>query len=73
VFGQNVVGRTGSIESDKLTLQEQDIIERKRVSRDAVVESFSLRRPTIADPNQLGPLQHVSETTCRGKCEPDKQ
>jgi hypothetical protein len=73
VFGQNVVGRAGSIESDKLTLQEQDIIERKRVSRDAVVESFSLRRPTIADPNQLGPLQHVSETTCRGKCEPDKQ
>jgi len=72
VFGQNIIGRAGSIDSDKLTLQEQDIIERKRVSRDAVVESFSLRRTSIADPNQLGPLQHVSDTTCRGKCESDK-
>ena len=73
VFGQNLAGRAGSMDSNKLTLQEQDIIERKRVSGDAVVESFSLRRPTLADPNQLGPLQHVSDTTCRGKCEPDKQ
>ena len=73
VFGQNVAGRAGSMDSGKLTLQEQDIIERKRVSGNAVVESFSLRRPTIADPNQLGPLQHVSDTTCRGKCDPDKQ
>lgn len=72
VFGQNLAGRAGSMDSNKLTLQEQDIIERKRVSGNAVVESFSLRRPTIADPNQLGPLQHVSDTTCRGKCEPDK-
>jgi hypothetical protein len=72
VFGQNLAGRTGSMDSDRLTLQEQDVIERKRVSSEKVVESFSLRRPTIADPNQLGPLQHISETTCRGKCEPDK-
>ena len=72
IFGQNVVGRTGAIEPSGLKLQEQDVIERRRVAPNTVVESLSLRRTSIADPNRLGPLQAVSQTTCRGKCEPEK-
>ena len=69
IFGQNVAGRAGSVESNALKLQEQDIIERRRVGPNAVVETLSLRRTSIADSNTLGPLQEVSQTTCRGKCE----
>ena len=69
IFGQNVIGRAGSIESNALKLQEQDMIERRRVAPDTVVETLSLRRTSIADSNTLGPLKPISETTCRGKCE----
>lgn len=72
IFGQNVAGRAGSFDSTQLTLQEQDVIERRRVADKAVVETLSLRRPTVSDPNTLGPLQHVSQTTCRGKCDSAK-
>ena len=72
IFGQNVAGRAGSVESNSLKLQEQDIIERRRVAPNTVVETLSLRRTSIADSNTLGPLQEISQTTCRGKCGPEK-
>ena len=72
IFGQNVIGRAGSVESNALKLQEQEIIERRRIAPNAVVETLSLRRTSIADSNALGPLQAISQITCRGKCEPEK-
>ena len=72
IYGQNVAGRAGSVESTNLKLQEQDVIERRQVAPNTVVETLSLRRTSIADPNTLGPLQAISQTTCRGKCEPEK-
>lgn len=72
VFGPSLAGLTGSINSTRLSLQQQETIDRKRVSGNAVVETFSVRRPTISDPNTLGPLQQISRTTCKGKCDTDK-
>jgi hypothetical protein len=36
-----------------------------------VVETVSVRRPSVSDPNRLGDLQKVSETLCQGKCQPE--
>jgi len=72
IFGQNLAGYAGSFDSNKLTLQEEDVIERKNAPGKAVVETLSLRRPIPSDPNKLGPLQQVSQTVCRGKCEAEK-
>jgi hypothetical protein len=57
--------------SSKLRLQEQRLIGQRK-SGDTVVETLSVRRASVADPNSLGPAQQVSETVCRGKCTPDK-
>jgi len=52
-----------------LRLYEQQIIDRQKGAGDAVVETLSVRRPTMSDPKILGPAQKVSETTCKGKCD----
>lgn len=53
-------------------LYEQQIISRSKGPGDTVVETLSVRRPTVSDPNHLGSLQKVSETVCSGKCTADK-
>jgi hypothetical protein len=55
-----------------LRLYEQQIIDRKK-SGDSVVETLSVRRPTMSDPKILGSAQKVSETTCKGACAPDQK
>jgi hypothetical protein len=50
-------------------INEQQIITREKGPGGEVVEKFSVRRPTIADPTHLGPLQEISETVCKGKCD----
>jgi hypothetical protein len=52
-------------------LQEQQIIQREKSPDGGVVETLSVRRPTIADPGRLGGLQKISETVCKGKCSED--
>jgi hypothetical protein len=49
-------------------LQEQQLISRAKGPGDTVVETVSIRRPTISDPALLGSLQKLSETVCKGKC-----
>jgi hypothetical protein len=56
-----------------LALREQDIIERQKGPGGNVTEILSVRRPTPADPNRLGPATKVSETVCTGKCAPDEK
>ena len=59
----------GTVDSDgKLKLFEQQIIDQKPKPGNKVVETLSVRRPTVSDPNTLGPTQQISETTCKGKC-----
>lgn len=52
-------------------LQEQQVIQRGKGPDGAVVETLSVRRPTISDPGRLGGLQKISETVCKGKCSED--
>ena len=67
IFGRSVPG-TATDNPDKMKLYEQQLIGR-RLQGDAVVETLQVRRPTVSDPNTLGPPRQVSETICRGKCE----
>jgi len=66
VYGVNSPGRPA--EPGTLRLREQQIIERQKSADGSVVETFSIRRPGLADANTLGPAQKISETVCRGNC-----
>ncbi len=50
-------------------MKEQQLIERTKRPDGSVVETLSVRRPSISDPNRLGNLQKLSETVCKGKCD----
>jgi hypothetical protein len=70
VFAQtvsgNVQGSTGA-----LRVKEEQVIQRRTNPDGSVAETVSVRRPAVSDPNRLGDLQKVSETLCKGKCQPD--
>jgi hypothetical protein len=51
-----------------LKLRSQEIVERATGPGGSVHETVSVRRPTISNPDQLGPAKEVSETVCRGDC-----
>lgn len=57
-------------DTSALRLKEHQIIERRPTSGGAVVETLNVQRPTLSDPSKLGPPMQISETVCRGKCEP---
>jgi hypothetical protein len=65
IFGQNV---PGTVDPGGLKLQEQQLIQRKTGPNETVVETLSVRRPSVSDPRTLGPARQISETVCRGKC-----
>jgi hypothetical protein len=54
-----------------MRIKEQQIAERRANPDGSVVETLSVRRPTVSDPNRLGSLQQLSETVCKGKCQPE--
>jgi hypothetical protein len=59
----------GNVDPDgKLKLFEQQIIDQTPRPGNKVVETLNVRRPTVSDPNALGPTQQISETVCKGKC-----
>ena len=66
IYGQNVPGSVDP--TGKLKLSEQQIIEQKPGRGNSVVETLSVRRPTVSDTNVLGPARQISETVCKGKC-----
>ncbi len=66
LFGRNA---PGTVDADgKLKLFEQQLIEQKPGAGNTVVETLSVRRPTVSDPNALGATKQISETICKGKC-----
>jgi len=69
IYGQEVPGNTGSIDSSKVRLIEQQHIERRKTSADTVLETLEVQRPTLADPNLLGSPKQVSQTVCKGNCD----
>ncbi len=70
LFAHTVAGRLQE-SSAPMRIQEQQIIERRANPDGSVVETLSVRRPSISDPNRLGDLQKLGETVCKGKCQPD--
>jgi hypothetical protein len=66
-------GADGIVQDNRAPQQikEQQIISREKGPGGAIVEKLSVRRPTLADPTHLGPVQKISETVCTGKCAAD--
>ena len=72
VFSRNVAGNVQE-SSAAMRVREQQIVQRRTNPDGSVAETVSVRRPSPADPNRLGDLQKVSETVCKGKCQPDSK
>lgn len=71
LYGNAVPGNVRESGSP-LQLFEQQIIDRQKGPGDTVVQTVSIRRPTMSNPNTLGPVRKISETTCKGNCDPKK-
>ena len=64
VEAPGVAGNTGSAPR----LIEQQLIDRKAADG-GVVESLSVRRPSLSNPTALGAPEKIAETVCKGKCD----
>ncbi|HEU0121087.1 MAG TPA: hypothetical protein VFQ91_11230 [Bryobacteraceae bacterium] len=65
VYGMNAPGRPAA---GQPVLREQQITERNKTAT-GTVETFSIRRPAVDNPNSLGPAQKISEKICTGPCQ----
>lgn len=71
IYGRKVPGTvTGS--DATLKLEEQQVIESAPGPNNTVVQTLSVRRPSVSDPQTLGPARQISQTVCQGDCKPDK-
>jgi len=55
-----------------MKLQEQQVIETAPGPNNTLVQTVSVRRPSISDPQTLGPARQLSQTVCQGDCKPEK-
>ena len=72
VYSRNIPGTVSGNESG-LKLQEQQTIESTPGPGGSVVQTVTVRRPSIADPATLGPPRELSQTVCKGDCKPPKE
>jgi hypothetical protein len=72
VYSRNVPGTVSGNESG-LRLQEEQTIESAPGPGNTVVQTLSVRRPTVSDPGTLGPARQLSQTVCKGDCKPPKE
>jgi hypothetical protein len=71
IYGQNVPGTVDGSNS-ALKLQERQTIETAPGPNNTMVQTLSVRRPSVSDPQTLGPARQISETVCQGDCKPQK-
>jgi hypothetical protein len=69
IFSLDVPGTVAGSGSG-LKLQERQIIDSAPGPGGQVVQTFSVQRPTVSDPNALGPPRQLSQTVCKGNCKP---
>lgn len=62
---RHVPGRAESTATPRLT--ERQTIE-QRLDGDRLIERKSAQRPSISDPDRLGPSEVIGERVCKGKC-----
>jgi hypothetical protein len=72
IYSRDVPGTVSGNESG-LKLQERQTIESTPGPGNTVVETLSVRRPSLADPGTLGPPRQLSQTVCKGDCKPPKE
>jgi hypothetical protein len=71
IYSRNAPGTVSGNESG-LKLTEQQMIDSAPGPGNTVVQTLSVRRPTVSDPGTLGPPRQLSQTVCKGDCKPDK-
>jgi hypothetical protein len=71
IYGRSVPGTVTASDSP-LKLQEQQVIETAPGPNNTLVQTLSVRRPTVSDPQTLGPARQLSQTVCQGDCKPQK-
>lgn len=69
IYATNVPG-TVNAPGSSLKLQEQQLVQAQKGTNNTLVETLSVRRPTVSDPNTLGPARQLSQTVCTGDCKP---
>jgi hypothetical protein len=67
IYERNSLGRPRDEQSGQ-KIDEQRIIERTKGPNGAVIETTTVRRPSLADTSSLGEPRKISETICTGKC-----
>jgi hypothetical protein len=67
IFSREVPGTVSGAGSG-LKLQEEQLVESAPGPGNTVVETLSVRRPTVSDPGTLGPARQLSQTVCKGAC-----
>jgi hypothetical protein len=72
VYSRNVPGVVTGNDS-AMKLQEEQTIESVAGPGGSVVQTLSVRRPTVSDPGTLGPQRQLSQTVCKGDCKPPKE
>ncbi|HTB20155.1 MAG TPA: hypothetical protein VK708_18660 [Bryobacteraceae bacterium] len=72
IYSRNVPGSVPGSGSG-LKLQEEQTIESTAGPGNSVVQTVSVRRPTVSDPGTLGPARQLSQTVCKGDCKPPKE
>lgn len=65
VFGKNIPGIANP--DGKMQLMEHQTIGRRKTGSGSV-ETVNVQRPTVSDPDKLGPPRQLSETICQGNC-----
>ena len=56
-----------------LKLRSEEVVERVPGADGSVRETVSVRRPSVSEPDRLGPARRISETVCHGNCSPPRQ
>jgi hypothetical protein len=71
LYGEDPPGQVRQAGSPE-PLQQQQIVTRKKAADGSVIETLSVRRPSINDPSRLESPEKVAETVCTGKCDSSK-
>jgi hypothetical protein len=68
VFGPAAPGRAVSSEGT-MELREKQYFTSRQSADGSVVQVFSVQRPSLNSTRELGPVQKIAETVCKGKCQ----
>ncbi len=68
VFGPAAPGRAIP-DGGAMQLRERQFYASRQSPDGSTVQVFSVQRPSLTSTKELGPVQRISETVCKGKCQ----